>query len=138
MNATYGQIPFQAVITETKMGIFTSSKCGGVIIDNEWILTAAHCQRGWFGSLKVIVGQYHINSKNSRVVREVQEMIVHPYFSYYTLANDIALIKLNKPLEFNTNVQPICLPDSDDEFHNRYGTVSGWGTMTAGKKFSQQ
>lgn len=44
--------------------------------------------------------------------------------------NDIALLKLEKPVEFNEFIQPICLP-IDEELNNRYNqdtmVVAGWG-----------
>ncbi|XP_074599949.1 chymotrypsinogen A-like [Brevipalpus obovatus] len=131
-SAAHGQIPFQALITETKFGFLTYRKCGGVILDNRWVLTAAHCQRGWFGKLTVIVGQNEdskFHFEHTKMVRDVAEMISHPGFNRKTLANDIALIRLAEPMDLNDNVQPICLPQIDDDFSGEIALVSGWGTI---------
>ena len=43
-----------------------------------------------------------------KVFTEVEEYIMHPEYEF--LANDIALVKLRRPLKFNETVQPACLP----------------------------
>lgn len=63
---------------------------------------------------------------SSRVIR-------HPNYSSYNINNDIMLIKLSKPANFNEYVQPVALPTSCAPA----GTmckVSGWGdTMSSSK-----
>ena len=59
-------------------------------------------------------------------------------FDEDTLDNDIAILKLEKPLEFNKNIQPACLPS--DDFEPEVGStcfVSGWGTKKEGKWYSK-
>ena len=45
--------------------------------------------------------------------------------------NDIAILKLSEPLQFNENVQPACLPNSDGlmdlQYSNQKCVTSGWG-----------
>lgn len=58
----------------------------------------------------------------------VEKIIVHKNFNPSTLQNDIALMKLKRPIIFNANVSPICLPD----FDFAAGTtcyVTGWGLL---------
>ena len=55
----------------------------------------------------------------------VQEIIIHPNWDCATYRNDIAILKLATPLQFNSNVQPACLPDI--QFTPEKGLVSGWG-----------
>lgn len=135
-DAEPGQIPFQALIIETKVGVLTYRKCGGVILDHQWILTAAHCRQGWFGRLRVVVGQSEMASNRGKVIRDVIEVVPHPYYSQQNHLNDIMLLKLNESLEFTDNIQPICLPDSDNDFSHMMATVSGWGTTRPRKIFS--
>lgn len=46
-RADYGQWPWQVLIREsTWFGIFSKNKCGGVLISDRHVLTAAHCQPG--------------------------------------------------------------------------------------------
>ena len=48
---------------------------------------------------------------------EVEAYHVHPDFINYDLSNDIALIKLKKPLNFSDAVQPACLPDQPRDIY---------------------
>ena len=42
---------------------------------------------------------------------------------------DIGLLKLNKPVSFQANVMPICLPKDDNDFEGRIALVTGWGNL---------
>lgn len=46
-NASFGDWPWQVLIRESSwLGLFTKNKCGGVLITNRFVTTAAHCQPG--------------------------------------------------------------------------------------------
>ena len=57
---------------------------------------------------------------------------------FYTYRNqcgrdaNLAILKLTKPLQFNSNVQPVCLPDTSIE-PKSFGWVSGWGFQEFGE-----
>lgn len=58
-------------------------------------------------------------------------MIQHPNFKASTKKNDIALIRVTKPIEFSKDVQPACLNvDLRDENPNMNLTVTGWGLIS--------
>lgn len=62
--------------------------------------------------LKVIVGDYNIDSEDEaeHVQFDIEKVIVHyNYKPTESHANDIAVIKLNGTIDFNENIQPICL-----------------------------
>lgn len=146
----YGQVPWQVLIKERRLfGLLNFRKCGGVLIAPRWILTAAHCNAGFLGSLSVVAGLHDIHETSDKPLEsnsldqeheqlrsettKVQtihskRVHVHPQFSRLQLANDIALIELESDVQFNENVQPVCLPSKTNSF--RDGTqafVSGWG-----------
>lgn len=55
-------------------------------------------------------------------------MFTHPSWNPYTINNDIALIKLASPARLSTNVSPVCLAASTDDFAAGTTCVtSGWG-----------
>lgn len=121
-------------------------ECGGTIINDLYILTAAHCLYNWqtmfyFKNVPVTVGiadhnQFSTTDDLPSITRRVPVLkyIIHPFFTLLSPKNDIALLRLKEPLDFSTsNVQPACLPQDDsDTYAGRTGTVVGWGTTSEG------
>jgi len=109
--------------------------CGGAIISENWIVTAAHCthQKTGKGKWLVVAGDHDIQKHSeSMQIRLNTEVHNHPqYVNDNTFNNDISLIKMKFPLVFNKRVRPICLPKSDAEFPDKMKCfVSGWGRTT--------
>jgi secreted trypsin-like serine protease len=142
-SAIFGEIPWQAGLKEHRLfGLLKYRKCGAVVIGDKWLLTAAHCTDTWpFSELIAIVGEHRELKPNKDKtrnpsamtehdliqIRKVKRTIVHPKFNPTLLEDDLALLELEKPLRFDMNIQPICLPFRHDNFTLHDGFVSGWG-----------
>ncbi|KAF5289868.1 hypothetical protein FQR65_LT02002 [Abscondita terminalis] len=126
-----------------------SYHCGSVLINNRYVLTAAHCiigkaiPRDWTLA-NVVLGEYNTDTKrdcvaidsnyvcsNDPLVIPVIEKIPHEYYDPFDKSqqHDIALLRLARTVTYNF-VKPICLPTSsllENTFSGTKGMVSGWG-----------
>ncbi|XP_018322610.1 serine protease 33-like [Agrilus planipennis] len=132
-NADIGEWPWIAAL-------FNNGRqfCGGSLIDNSHILTAAHCvahMSSWdVARLTIRLGDYNIrtNSETRHLELRAKRVVRHRGFDSRTLYNDIAIITLDNPVQFNKKIRPICLPSSGANFAGRAATVIGWGSLREG------
>lgn len=86
------------------------------------------------GRFQIVAGQHFVsigNRSGHEQFRGIDLEIHHPRFQGGASAYDVALVRLDRPLDFNEFVQPIALPQQSDPIPNQ-GRVSafGWGIIT--------
>jgi len=47
----------------------------------------------------------------------------------------VAVLRLDRPVQYMPHIAPICLPDKGEDFLGHYGWAAGWGALQAGKYF---
>jgi len=132
--ADEGEFPFQASLQSLDGEHF----CGGSIIHPNWILTAGHCL--YYADpeyMEVVTGTVDTRrNKGGGTVSEVASITIHPNYSHvarpFQIYNDIGLVKLSEPLEFNNLTNAVKLQQQRNFTSNKI-VVSGWGTLSSGR-----
>ncbi|XP_052018129.1 plasma kallikrein [Apodemus sylvaticus] len=128
-DSSLGEWPWQ-VSLQVKM-VSRNHLCGGSIIGNQWILTAAHCFDGipYIDVWRIYGGILNLSEiTNETPSSRIKELIIHEKYKVSEGNYDIALIKLQTPLNYTEFQKPVCLPskaDTNTIYTNCW--VTGWG-----------
>lgn len=113
--------------------------CGGALITDRHVVTAAHCVKNNRVNSKLVavrLGELDMNPDvadgATPVDIPIERTFVHSKYSTFDNTNDIALLKLQYPVTFSKFIQPICLL-SASELNNinlakTMPYVAGWGS----------
>ncbi|XP_013112887.2 chymotrypsin-1 [Stomoxys calcitrans] len=109
--------------------------CGGTIVSEKYILTAAHCvsevATTSIAPSRVNVRVGSINQFAGGQIVPCQSVVIHP--NYGSFLHDIAIVGLSEPLQFNDKVNKVSLAFAEDVFEEGTPvTVTGWGLQESG------
>ncbi|CAD0205769.1 unnamed protein product [Chrysodeixis includens] len=103
--------------------------CGGAIIDNDIVLTAAHCVSGASPyEFQVRAGSSY--SYGGGQLYPVGDILWNPNFNFRNMDHDIAIIWVSRPFNFSDSIAPVELLRSHEEIADGDLTmVTGWGNI---------
>ncbi len=138
-NADIADFPWQVSLQEYRSSAYEAPAhfCGGSIINEFWILTAAHCLEGMEGiPIRVVAGTAKISESDTEgQVADVVRSITYPGYTDPIFGKDVALLRLSEPLKLLEGSGAMAIPLLTAADSPRlaapgvYAQASGWGAL---------
>ncbi|XP_026994837.2 chymotrypsinogen B-like isoform X2 [Tachysurus fulvidraco] len=126
-NAALGSWPWQVIVQSA------NTLCGGSLINQNWVLTAAHCLKVngiAFTARQITVSRRLENGIVMKTINAIK-LIIHKGYNDETLVNDIALVQLSSSVQFNDYFRPVSLAASNSSFPSGTNVwATGWGRIS--------
>ncbi|XP_053312823.1 enteropeptidase [Spea bombifrons] len=109
--------------------------CGASLMNEEWLVSAAHCVygRNLIPSLwKAVLGLHDSLNVTSptTVTLVIDQIVINPHYNRRTKDSDIVMMHLQFKVNYTDYIQPICLPESHQEFPSGMNcSIAGWGRI---------
>ncbi|KAH8372405.1 hypothetical protein KR093_011371 [Drosophila rubida] len=108
--------------------------CGGTLINDRYVLTAAHCVHDMdMSKVTVRLLQLDRSSQHQGITRAVAFAHAHAGYDPVRLVHDIALLRLDTPVPLVQSMRPVCLPSGPlQSFDHQKAIAAGWGLSQEG------
>ncbi|XP_022659287.1 trypsin-1-like [Varroa destructor] len=106
--------------------------CGATLISDQHMITAAHCIANMKPyAMTARIGYTNLDEADGSQDLRIGTAKLHPHYNSSNYYADIAILKLQQPVQFSTRLQPCCLPDARDNT-GRIAIAVGWGSTAFG------
>ena len=110
--------------------------CGGSIINEKFVITAAHCVFNVnISNIRLVFGSANLNIVNDK--RLVKQTYVHPMYHPHYIYYDVALIELDIALQLGPSIRPVCIPkdpiNDAESRQQQVATLTNWGKIGPGQ-----
>ena len=133
IKAPTGAFPWMVSIGVAGVSFPRAHFCGGSLIGDQWVVTAAHCFNEISAPGQIVIKLNTNTLSSGGEVIEVAKYIIHPNWNKVTFENDVTLIKLAHPV---SGLEPIKIITDEETnrlfFEGLLGTVAGWGRTQEG------